>query len=142
MLMTPPIRTRPDGTKYPIIICGPPPKRKWRGRLIVVTTAGVVVAAGGAGVTTGTAELGASRLPTSNTAKAKARDAEAQSTLRRVVRTGLRIERQVSAVTDDCAEQSSGDVEEFLRENPCDSLLRVHFEMHDDEDCSAFAAVA
>ena len=138
--MTPPIRTRPDGTKYPIIIIHR--RRKWRGPLIVTTSVGIVIAAGGSGATTATAELGATRLPTSTTTKAKARDVKAQSALRRVVRDGLRIERQVSALTDDCAAQSSGDVEEFLRENPCESMLRVHLEIHDDDDDTALAAIA
>ena len=80
-------------------------------------------------------------MPTSTTTKAKARDAKAQSALRRVVRNGLRVERQVSALTDDCAARSSGEVEEFLRENPCDSVLRVHLEVLGNEGDPAVAAV-
>ena len=137
--MTPPIRTRPDGTKYPIVIIDRKPK--WRGPLIIATSVGIVIAGGGAGATTATAQLGATRFPTSTTAKAKSRDIKAQSALRRVVRDGLRIERQVSALTDDCAAQSSGDVEELLRENPCESMLRVHLEVHNDGGEAALAAI-
>ena len=34
------------------------------------------------------------------------------------------------------------DVEEFLRENPCESMLRVHLEIHDDDDDTVLAAIA
>ena len=93
--MTPPFGTRPGRTKY---------HHHYSQEAEVAQAAhshdiGWYCDCGGwIRATTATPELGATRLPHFYHYQEKARDVKAQSALRRVVRDGLRIEHQVSAL--------------------------------------------
>jgi hypothetical protein len=137
-LTTPPIRTRPDGTKYPIT----PPKPKWPGVVVGATVLAIVLGAGGTGVASSSGLTG-TRASSSSAPKSKAaQDRAIRNVVQRLIRENYDVEGQFSSDADDCAEHSYGQVQQFFEEHSCTGLFRALFEVRDRRGGVVLVAIA
>jgi hypothetical protein len=140
-MTTPEFRTRPDGTVYPLT--PPKPKGPTPGQVVGAVAVAVALAAGG-GTVAVTGSSGTSGAGTSTSARSSAqiRDREARAVAQRLVRSGFRIDDEMSADGDDCAAHSYGQVQEFFEKHPCRALYRTLFEVRDRRGGLLLVAVA
>lgn len=157
--MTPPIRTRPDGTRYPIT-----PRRRGAGLFVALgaalALAGGSLTASGVGATAGAGDAFAASLPGNltgdvadglpgrnlSTRRAEARRSarqgrsqEAWSRLR-LKQLARRIEHQTVQELD-CVAASTGQVRAFLLQTPCTSLDRMLLAVGDGHGNAAVVSV-
>ncbi|MDN5747604.1 MAG: hypothetical protein L0H64_03665, partial [Pseudonocardia sp.] len=105
----------------------------------------VAVAAGGA--STGVAGIGSGTTASSaNSAgsrgQARVNDRNSQAVQARLVAQGVRINARATDDSDNCVEHSHGQVQDYLRANPCVALHRSLFELRDRNGDVVLIAVA
>lgn len=133
---TPPIRTRPDGTKYPVT------GGKGRGTVAAVALGGVVATgwglsgAGGSAVDSGLGHGARAKADSGKSEARKGRSAQAWS------RAGLRQVRRTVRHAADCAAHSFGQVRPFLLTHPCRGLDRAALLLGDGSGGSIAVTVA
>ena len=139
-MTTPEFRTRPDGTVYPLT--PPKPKGPSPGQVVGAVALAVLLATGGTvGLTGSSGTLGARGSP-SVRSSAQVRDREARAVAHRLVRSGFRIDYEMTSDGDDCAAHSYGQVQEFFEKHPCLALYRSLFEVRDRRGGLLLVAVA
>lgn len=119
----PEIRTRPDGTRYPIT-----PKKGTAG--VVVTAAVLAGAMAAAGGGTATESVGAA-LDSAVDQGANARTSNSQSESQTWQRLAIREIRTFAKNELRCAVQSYGKVQQFFLRTPCNSLSQKLFALGD-----------
>lgn len=107
------------------------------GTFLIAGALAVVLAAGGTSVIGAGSSVSGSARSQSKVNSQRSTAAEA-----RIVARGVQVRARITDDSDDCADHAYGQVQEFLRENPCVGMHRALFELRDAKGDVVLIAVS